>query len=247
MYQPFARFNQSGEEVLPPPPNITSFDIDHMLKHYEYEIHKQFLKHFNNDAVAFNQGKNLLSYKMALELTERFLKKEKEFLTEQTEPVFIESLERELRSELEIDIFGTKKKVVLRGFVDRIDSIGGQIRIIDYKSGRVSEEDTKVGSKTKDIDTLVRNCLDKKHLLQLIIYCYLFKKNFNILPKEASIISFININDGVFKLQTGSTFSLQEVVDLFPEILQKILEHIHDPTHDFEHNTTPFVSFCAYC
>lgn len=248
MYQPFARFNKNGEEVSPPPPNITSFDIDHMLKHYEYEIHKQFLKHFNDDAEAFNKGKNLLSYKMALELTERFLKKEKEFLTEQTEPVFIESLERELRTELEVDVSGTKKKVALRGFVDRIDSIGGKIRIIDYKSGKVAQADTETSKTKLDIDQLVKNCLDikKKHVLQLIMYCYLYKANFNILPREASIISFINIHEGVFKLETGN-LSLEEVVDLFPEILQKILEQIYDPTLEFEHNSKSFVSFCAYC
>jgi hypothetical protein len=52
-----------------------------MLKHYEYEINKEFSEHFNNDKEAFSKGKNLLSFKMAVELTKRFLEKEKEFLT----------------------------------------------------------------------------------------------------------------------------------------------------------------------
>jgi RecB family exonuclease len=245
MYTPFARFNKEGEKVDPAPPAITSFDIDHMLKHYEYEINKEFSKHFNDDKEAFSKGKNLLSYRMALELTERFLKKEKEFLTEQTEPVFIESLERELRAELELDIFGEKKKVNLKGFVDRIDSIGGKCRIIDYKSGKVSQGDTETNKKV-DIDVLVRNCLDKKHVLQLIMYCYLFKVNYNEMPREASIISFINIKDGVFKLDT-STFSLSEVVDLFPEILQKILEKMYNTEEDFEHDASDQYSYCSYC
>ena len=94
MYQPFARFNKRGEKIDPAPPAITSFDMDNMLKHYEYEIDKQFYNHFNHDKEAYATGKNFLSYKMALELTKRFLEKEKEFLMEQTSPVFIESLER---------------------------------------------------------------------------------------------------------------------------------------------------------
>ena len=245
MYTPFARFNKDGEKVNPAPPAITSFDIDHMLKHYEYELNQEFSKHFNNDKEAFSKGKNLLSYKMALELTERFLKKEKEFLSEQTEPVFIESLERELRTELELDIFGEKKKVNLKGFVDRIDSIGGKYRIIDYKSGKVSQGDTETNKKV-DTDVLVKNCLNKKHVLQLIMYCYLFKVNFNEMPREASIISFININDGVFKLDTAN-FSLEEVVDLFPEILQQIVEKMYNTEEDFEHDATKQFSFCAYC
>jgi hypothetical protein len=245
MYTPFARFNKQGEKVEPAPPAITSFDIDNMLKHYEYEINKEFSKHFNDDKEAFSKGKNLLSYKMAVELTKRFLEKEKEFLTEQKEPVFIESLERELRAEFEVDIFGEKKKVALKGFVDRIDSIGGKCRIIDYKSGKVSAADTETNKKV-DLDVLVKNCQEKKHILQLIMYCYLFKANYNELPREASIISFINIKDGVFKLDTGN-FSLEETVEMFPEIIQNILEQMYDKSIDFEHNSKSFVSFCAYC
>ena len=245
MYTPFARFNKEGEKVIPAPPAITSYDIDSMLKNYEYQINKEFAAHFNDDKEAFSKGKNLLSYKMALELTQRFLKKEKEFLIEQTEPVFIESLERELRAELIVDVFGEKKKINLKGFVDRIDSIGGKCRIIDYKSGKVTQSDTETNKKV-DLDVLVKNCLEKKHVLQLILYCYLFKSNYHEMPREASIISFININDGVFKLETAN-YSLEEVVDLFPEILKQILEKMYDPEVNFEHNDTSFVSFCSYC
>lgn len=246
MYAPFARFNSIGEKVNPAPPNITSFDIDNMLNHYEYEINKEFSNHFDNDKEAFSKGKNLLSYKMALELTKRFLEKEKEFLMEQTEPVFIESLERELRAELEVDIFGSIKKVALKGFVDRIDSIGGKYRIIDYKSGKVDSKDTSTNKTKVDVAVLLKNCLEKKHILQLIMYCYLFKANYNELPREASIISFINIKDGIFKLDTGN-ISLDEAVEMFPEVLQKILEQVYDTQTDFEHNTKSFVSYCAYC
>jgi RecB family exonuclease len=245
MYTPFARFNKEGEKVIPAPPAITSYDIDSMLKNYEYQINKEFAAHFNDDKEAFSKGKNLLSYKMALELTQRFLKKEKEFLIEQTEPVFIESLERELRAELIVDVFGEKKKINLKGFVDRIDSIGGKCRIIDYKSGKVTQSDTETNKKV-DLDVLVKNCLEKKHVLQLILYCYLFKSNYHEMPREASIISFINMNDGVFKLETAN-YSLEEVVDLFPEILKQILEKMYDPEVRFEHNDTSFVSFCSYC
>ena len=88
--------------------------------------------------------------------------------------------------------------------------------------------------------------MNKKHVLQLIMYCYLFKVNFNEMPREASIISFININDGVFKLDTAN-FSLEEVVDLFPEILQQIVEKMYNTEEDFEHDATKQFSFCAYC
>ena len=246
MYQPFARFDKKGLKIEPAPPAITSFDIDKMLKHYEYEIDKQFYNHFNEDKEAYSKGKNLLSYKMALELTERFLKKEKEFLMQQTTPVFIESLERELRADVEIEVLGVKKKVHLKGFVDRIDSIDGKFRIIDYKSGKVKQDDTSTVKKKVDLEKVIQGCLGKKHVLQLIMYCYLFKVNFGELPREASIISFINIQDGVIPLETGD-MELAEVVDLFPSILEAIINEIYDTNVPFSHDDSKQFSYCAYC
>jgi ATP-dependent helicase/nuclease subunit B len=245
MYQPFARFNKRGEKIDPAPPAITSFDMDNMLKHYEYEIDKQFYNHFNHDKEAYATGKNFLSYKMALELTKRFLEKEKEFLMEQTSPVFIESLERELRADVEIEVLGVKKKVHLKGFIDRIDSIDGKFRIIDYKSGKVKKEDTSTVKKV-DLEKVIQGCLGKKHVLQLIMYCYLFKVNLGELPREASIISFINIQDGVLPLETGD-MALAEVVDLFPSILEAIINQIYDVEVPFLHDDSKQFSYCAYC
>ena len=246
MYQPFARFNKKGEKIEPAPPAITSFDIDKMLKHYEHEINKQFYNHFNQDKDAYSVGKNFLSYKMALELTKRFLEKEKEFLMEQTSPVFIESLERELRADIEIEVLGVKKKVHLKGFVDRIDSIDGKVRIIDYKSGKVKKDDTNTIKKKVDLEALVNNSLKKKHVLQLLMYCYLFKVNFGELPREASIISFINIQDGVLPLETGD-MELAEAVDLFPSVIEAIINGIYDTEVPFSHDDSVQFSYCAYC
>ena len=245
MYQPFARFNKRGEKIDPAPPAITSFDMDNMLKHYEYEIDKQFYNHFNHDKEAYATGKNFLSYKMALELTKRFLEKEKEFLMEQTSPVFIESLERELRADVEIEVLGVKKKVHLKGFIDRIDSIDGKFRIIDYKSGKVKKEDTSTVKKV-DLEKVIQGCLGKKHVLQLIMYCYLFKVNLGELPREASIISFINIQDGALPLETGD-MALAEVVELFPTILEAIINEIYDVEVPFAHDDSKQFSYCAYC
>ena len=183
---------------------------------------------------------------MAIELTKRFLEKEKEFLMEQTTPVFIESLERELRADVEIEVLGVKKKVHLKGFVDRIDSIDGKVRIIDYKSGKVKKEDTSTIKKKVDLEALVNNSLKKKHVLQLLMYCYLFKVNLGELPREASIISFINIQDGALPLETGD-MALAEVVELFPTILEAIINEIYDVEVPFAHDDSKQFSYCAYC
>ena len=245
MYAPFARFDKEGNKREPAPKSITSFDIEHMLKHYEDEIRNQFMIHFNNDKESFTKGKNLLSFKMANELTKRYLEKEKEFLMKQTEPVFIESLERTFIHELELDIFGETKKVTVKGIVDRIDSIGGKIRIIDYKSGKVNDADTKTNKKLSSNEDIINGLLNKKHVLQLVMYAFLYKQKFNELPKEVDIISFINIQNGAFSLETGNV-TLEEMVELFPTLLTMILEQIYNPEQNFEHVEKEY-SFCSYC
>jgi hypothetical protein len=245
MYAPFARFDKEGNKREPAPKSITSFDIDHMLKHYEDEIRNQFMAHFNNDKESFTKGKNLLSFKMANELTKRYLEKEKEFLMQQTESVFIESLERTFIHELELDIFGETKKVTVKGIVDRIDSIGGKIRIIDYKSGKVKDEDTKTKVKLNTNEDIIHGLMNKKYVLQLVMYAFLYKQKFYELPAEVDIISFINIQNGAFSLETGN-ISLEEMVELFPTLLTMILEQIYNPEQNFEHTESDF-SFCSYC
>jgi len=90
LYLPFSRHDKKGQKVIPQPPNIVTRDIDLMLQKYEALIRNEFLKHFDDDASAFESGKNLLSFRMATELTKRILEEERKFLLTQTSPVFID-------------------------------------------------------------------------------------------------------------------------------------------------------------
>ena len=75
---------------------------------------------------------------------------------------------------------------------------------------------------------------------------YLFKVNLGELPREASIISFINIQDGALPLETGD-MALAEVVELFPTILEAIINEIYDVEVPFAHDDSKQFSYCAYC
>jgi hypothetical protein len=216
-----------------------------MLKDYKVVLTNQFLKHFNNDKSAFTKGKNLLSYRMAQELTARFLKSERDFLSQQSEPVFIEALEQEYSKEIEIEVHGEKKKLLLRGFVDRIDRVGENVRIIDYKSGKVADEDVRFKSRVAPDELVIRSLKEQKHVLQLIMYAYLYKDKHGVIP-ESSIISFISGNNIPFVLDTKSC-PLEEIIEDFPSYVEKILEEVYDPELPFKHNTKSFISYCQYC
>jgi len=245
LYKPFARHDKEGNKKNPQPPALTSFDIDGMLKHYQTLITKEFLNHFNNDKEAFATGKNLLSYEMAIELTRRILEAEKKFLMRQTEPVFIEFLELELTADLQIKLFGKTKTLHFKGVIDRIDTIGEQVRIIDYKSGKVREDDVKLREPKNEFD-LRKYFSGTKHALQLMMYCFLYQQKFGKLPSEASIYSLVNISEGTFPLNTQSR-SLEEVMDLYKEFIQLLFEEIYNPEIPFTHDSTPQNNYCLYC
>ncbi|MEY3236173.1 MAG: hypothetical protein RI883_274 [Bacteroidota bacterium] len=243
MYTPFARHDKQGVLKAAKPKNLTSMDIDKMLKQYEGLITKEFLEYFNKDKDAFSSGKNLLSYQMALELTKRILEQEKKFIASQTEMVFIEYLELELKADMEIEVFGEKKTLRFKGFIDRIDSIGGKIRIIDYKSGKVKEDDVVVKKINED---LIKTFGGTKHALQLALYCYLFRENFGELPEQASIYSLINIKDGIFPL-SSKTSTVEEVINLFPDFVVQLCEQIYNKDMPFTHDTKAQFNYCLYC
>ncbi len=243
MYTPFARHDKQGVIKAAKPKNLTSMDIDKMLKQYEGLINKEFLKYFNEDKDAFSSGKNLLSYQMALELTKRILEQEKKFIAAQTEMVFIEYLELELKADMEIEVLGEKKTLRFKGFIDRIDSIGGKIRIIDYKSGKVKEDDVVVKKINED---LIKTFSGTKHALQLALYCYLYQENYGELPAEASIYSLINIKDGTFPL-SSKTSSVEELINLFPDFVAQLCVQIYDKELPFTHVTKTQFNYCLYC
>jgi RecB family exonuclease len=249
MYRPFARRDETGALKEKQPPSLQVEDIESMLKQYELLMRKEFSKHFNEDPEAYERGKNYLSFSMALELTKRFLQKEKEFLLQlNNAPLFIEALEQELSHELEVEVFGKMRKVRLIGFVDRIDSFREEIRIVDYKSGKVADAD--VGAKMStfkgfEIEGLVKLCKGSKHFFQLSMYSYLYYQRFQVLPTQSTIISFVNLNDGPFNINPGQ-LDLNRVVELFPEVLQEFLHEIYDPEIPFEHKEA-FKSYCQYC
>lgn len=247
LYKPFARYNKQGEKVEPQPKSITSFDIEDMLKVYKLELEKKFLAHFNNDREAFEKGKNRLSYEMANELTRKFLEAERDFLSRQAEPVFIESLESEYTHDLTLTVHGKEKKLHLRGFIDRIDSIGGKYRIIDYKSGKIKSENVSISSRDKTTEDIVKSICNtnRKYVLQLMIYNYLFFKKHGELG-TAGIISLVSGNGETFELNTVK-FPMQEIVDDFETYLTMILEEVYDTSIPFLHEANEYFSYCKYC
>ena len=245
LFEPFARHDKNGLKKEIQPKNIKPEDVKIMLKNYSSYLKAEFTKHFDGDESAFVSGKNLLSYNMAHELMERLLKREIEYLSEQTQPVFIEYIEVPLSADVEIDRNGNKTVIPIKGYIDRIDSIGDKFRIIDYKSGKINKDDVNF-KKHLDQEDLIPGFKSVKHAIQLAFYCYLFQKNFKFNPSEAAIISLINSSESPFTLNS-EFMTVKELVEIFPKFMEQIILDIYDETKPFKHMQSYEVSFCKYC
>ena len=251
LYSPFSRTMKDGILKAVQPPSLQPEDIDKMLKGFELLLREKFSIHFNNDPKAFETGKNFLSFQMAKELLERFLKFEKkQLLALNNRPFFIEGLEQQFIHEMEIEVAGKIRKIKLKGFADRIDSCDGKIRIVDYKTGKVESADVgsnlKKGEEGTDALVLFERCQKSKHFFQLLVYNFLYFQKYQVIPADCSIISFVKLEESPFNINLGE-LDMQTAVENFPEVLRLLLEEIYDVEVPFQHNLNDYFSYCAYC
>jgi ATP-dependent helicase/nuclease subunit B len=250
LYTPFSKRDEAGNLKNPLPPKIGLADIEHMEKSYELLMSESFSGFFGGQPDAYLKGKNYLSFNMALELTKRFLKHEKNFIKKTGKSIAIEALEERLETTLEIEIFGTKKTVKLKGFADRVDSIDDEIRIIDYKTGKVDKLDVgKTFTRPKwegtDEELLVKLSIDNKHFFQLMTYSYLYYKKHHRIVSESAIVSLVNISESPF-VMNANELSNARIIELYPKVLSLLLEQMYDPNTPFVH-TEEYFSYCLYC
>ena len=239
LYTPYAHYTSDGTRKTPTPPPLSVSGIDTMISQYKQILHKQFMKHFNGDESLFLKGKNLLSYEMAMAITRNLLMEEREFVHKSSEPIDIIMLEMKLTKSIEIEVNGTKKLIHFSGLVDRIDKVGNNYRVIDYKSGKVTEKDVKF----KKLDTPILSFKNCKHAVQLALYCLFFKERFNHFPAEAKIISLVDVKANYnLNIEDGTT---EDVCNSLVDLVTDIITELYETEEVISHN--PDSKYCSYC
>ena len=239
LFRPFAQRDTEGNYITPPPPNLLPNDIDKMLEDYPLILHNLFLKFFGGDESLFRIGKNLLSYEMAMAITKNVLENEKEFLANTPELVYIEQVEAAMTTEIEVNVNGETKRIKFKGYIDRIDRIGEKYRVIDYKSGKVKDDDVKFKLLEEG---LKQSFLKTKHALQLTLYSLFFKEKYNCFPDQAIIMSLVK-NDKLFVLNYEK--GIEGMAEIFKDLVEELIIEIYNLEIKFEHNSD--AKYCGYC
>lgn len=216
---------------------------DRLSKSEDY-LKDAFRQHYPDGDLDF--GKNHLVYKVSLLLINELIKKEIADLNESENPagvLEIMTLEEPFNAVIDCEIASTKLQVRIKGKTDRIDRYGGQIRIIDYKTGNVNSYDLSV----KEWDDLVKDP-KKGKAFQLLVYAWLFSK---INPEyfgsiQTGNITLRKISSGFMKVKLpGDQLINEDSMETFEEILVSLVGKIMDPSVPF--TQTEDTAICDYC
>lgn len=122
------------------------------------------------------------------------------------------------------------------GFIDRIDRLDGQLRVIDYKTGKAKKLGLKFSGKEEEL--LMKE--EYKQGLQLCIYLYYthIAEEFNNDVCAAGIWSFAEVNKGVQQL-TFEDGSLETALISIRNLILEIL----DPDIPFEEKIQPVFEY----
>ena len=176
------------------------------------------------------KGKNLIIVETVKKYIDNFLKKE---LKDVNEGNIIKILGIETKFETTINLSSELKNIKIRGKIDRIDSVNGITRIIDYKTGgQIKQTDLNI----KEYDKIFE---DKKYsnIFQLLFYSLAIEKDkkYNF-PLENGIISFRNLNAGALKTKflDKSNLVTPEKLDNYKKGLERLIIEILDIDTSFK-------------
>ncbi|MCL4856840.1 MAG: PD-(D/E)XK nuclease family protein, partial [Flavobacteriales bacterium] len=214
---------------------VTSHDVSKMKGKIEELTKAAFIKEKFSER-ELQSGKNLITFKMALNYIDNFLNQEIKLLKDTKTELQIKMLEKQLG----VDVIVNDNKVFLKGKADRIDVINNQLRIVDYKTGSVDAKDLK-------IDT-VAEVLEKPKAFQVLFYAYLYAKEHQLenVAITSGIVSLRKPSNGFMPLFINkSEFITNAILAEFEELLFQILTDIANPELVFEHNDE--AKYCLYC
>ena len=205
-----------------------------MLSKHKDKTEFYFKQHFKNGNIL--SGKNKLIFEVSKDFIYRFLKQELDLLKIGSS---LKILGTETVYSYDITIPNQNFPIKVRGSVDRIDELDGVLRIVDYKTGKVTQSELKLLEFEK-----IPTAYKYTKAMQVMLYAYLYTKNNNhnfALPLEAGIFSFKNRNAGFLKLNFAPGRSMdsmvtEERISEFMDVIHALITEIFDKNIPFKEN-----------
>lgn len=176
-----------------------------------------FDKHYQLGDIT--RGKNLIIFEVAKKYVENLILWDLNHLKQHAQ---IELLDLELSLKVPLDQLSLGFPVFLTGMVDRIDRFNGTLRIIDYKTGKVSGSDVLI----YDWELLTQDYKYSK-AFQVLTYAYMRHLLQPEPQLEAGIISFKNMREGFMPFGTkASSNARTKNHAITPSVLTEFESHL---------------------
>ncbi|WP_452597431.1 PD-(D/E)XK nuclease family protein [Pontimicrobium sp. MEBiC01747] len=207
------------------------------LKKMKLKIDKTIIHHFSKEYVDgdMTKGKNLIVFEIAKRYVLNFINLEIEDLKKGNN---ITVLALEAENSMTIPITELNFEVKIRGTVDRVDNYNGITRIIDYKTGKVLQNQVEILN-WEDITTDYKKYSKS---FQILTYAYMLSESKTLeFPIEAGIISFKNLSSGFLKFTKKQqarggkkeTLITENTLNSFLQELKKVIIEICNPNINF--------------
>ncbi|MAX69140.1 MAG: hypothetical protein CMP60_05545 [Flavobacteriales bacterium] len=223
---------------------ITSQSVNQIKEDLLGKLEEEFIEEMKGEDVS--KGKNYLSLQISKKLTQNFVEFEESFLKKfNSRGGTLNILESEGEFEHQLQV--NQKLFTIKGKVDRVDEMNNQLRIIDYKTGKVSKSDVSI----TDFNELLENP-NKSKAFQLLVYAYIYLKN-NPKYSDREVIagnfSFKNLKEELLTV-SKSINRKKETIIINKAVLHNVEEIISEVIHkimneDFRKTTE--TRRCEYC
>jgi ATP-dependent helicase/nuclease subunit B len=214
-------------------------NLDAMHKLVSPEVLNAFKREFPDEEA--DRGRNHLARKIATRYITQYLEQEKDRIVSQLAKK-VSNTVLGLEEVLSFESVVNGKNVLFKGSADRIDEMNKAIRIIDYKTGKVDDNEVKM-----DDISLFTTTDDKGKAFQLMMYAWLYLKSRNEnAAVQPGLISFRRKDKRLLELKTptGNFLNMKNIAG-FEEALFAITEQILSPATTFDQ--TSDVQMCRTC
>ncbi|ARS35017.1 PD-(D/E)XK nuclease family protein [Pontibacter actiniarum] len=247
----FRPHEQSGDPLL-------AGHVEQMLQALPDKVKREFSK--VTLGAKPERGMNYLLYKVAVEVLEKYLQKLKD---SDELPLYVLRLEQTLATTLPVQVGNEVVNVRIAGKADRIDLTGPELRVIDYKTGKVEQNQLRV----KPEDVSLHFLTDQKYgkARQLWLYEYVLKRVLEEQPEtilrraghispqsiqpKSGILSFRNLEPGVlsseFNFTEADGATPKDFVAASEELLGDFVRRMLDPEEPIR--KTQDLDVCQWC
>jgi ATP-dependent helicase/nuclease subunit B len=215
----------------------TVLTIEH-IQSMKSNIDKTVTHHFKSvyKEGDISKGKNLIVFEIAKRYISNFLNLEISDIKAGNQ---IKIIDIERDSSISLNISELDFPIKINGKVDRVDSYNGITRIIDYKTGKVLQNEVEI----IDWEDITSDYKKYSKSFQILTYVLMMLESKQIqLPVKAGIISFKNLKSGILqfsKKDKPGQYSKKnndisaETLDYFKKELTNLIIEICNPDIPF--------------